>query len=145
MRRTARRLFALVLLPLLSGLAAADAAQDEALYLQSLVHAGVLAYCTERLPAQASAHAEALAAWLQRNQEALARGERAVRDKGDDVGYEAEARRRIERRIAQIRALPPAAQQEQCERLRGEIGQPGPGITTADAAASEGGTAENRR
>ncbi|MCQ4166181.1 hypothetical protein [Tahibacter harae] len=123
MRRIARRFFTRAVPALLSGLAAAaDVAEDEALYLQSLVYAGVLAYCTERQPAQASAHAEALAGWLQRNQAALARGEAAARGGEGDGAAEAEARRRIERAIAEIRALPPAAQQERCQDLRRGIG-----------------------
>ena len=125
MRRLARKLFAAAVFLLLPGLAAAaDTQTDEALYLRSLVHAGVLAYCSERMPAQASAYAETLAAWLQRNQEALARGGQSVRGKGGDgsAAAETESRRRAERLIAEIRALPPAGQQGRCEDLRREMG-----------------------
>lgn len=141
MRRLAQRLLAVVVFPLLPGLAAAaDTAADEALYLQSLVHAGVLAYCSERMPGQASAYAEALAAWLQRNQEALARGGQSVRGKGGDNSAAAEAgsRRQAERVIAEIRALPQAGQQGRCEDLRREVGQSGAGAVPGGAAGSRG-------
>lgn len=141
MRRLAQKLLAVAGFPLLPGLAAAaDTAADEALYLQSLVHAGVLAYCSERMPGQASAYAEALAAWLQRNQEALARGGQSVRGQGGDgsAAAEARSRRRAERIIAEIRSLSPAGQQGRCEGLRREVGQSGPNAVPGGAAGSSG-------
>lgn len=135
MRRIAWRLSVLAASALLPGRAVA-VGEDEALYQQSLLYAGVLAYCTERQPAQAGAHAQALADWLQRNQSALARGELAARGRDGDGDAAAEARLRVERTIEEIRALPPALQEERCLGLRREIGHSGEAAVPDGTAAA---------
>jgi hypothetical protein len=92
---------------------------DSILYMQSLVTPPMFDHCKALQPERATSYDEAWTAWSKKNKRAVARGEKTLRqvNGGDGAAAAALVRGEAEAKIAEIKAMPAAEQQERCEGL----------------------------